>query len=318
MRANYLIATSLALISLLPFRHDLEATSSNPDGKSLAISIKFDGIERNFSLYVPAGDHEKEKYPLIVALHGGGGNAKSLIRITNNQFNKIADREGAYVVYPEGVRRHWNEGRDLPLSYAHRTKVDDVGFIETMIMSIIENHPIDEKRVFVTGMSNGGLMAYKLGCELPDLITAIAPVTASMPVDILSGCTKVNGTGLMIVNGTADPQMPYDGGMISVFGTERGQVLSTGDTIDFWLKGNGCQLHSEKKMMPDVARRDDTTVTKYYYSTCSSGAKVALYRVEGGGHTWPGGRQYLREDRIGKTSRDINACEEIWSFFERF
>ena len=98
----------------------------------------------------------------------------------------------------------------------------------------------------------------------------------------------------------------------------RPEILSTDATIDHWLGVNACPLHSEKKMIPDAARQDDTTVTKYLYSGCTSGARVALYRVEGGGHTWPGGRQYLREDRIGKTSRDIDACEEIWSFFADF
>ena len=315
MRASHLIAGSLALLSLLPLRHVAGPVHESPDGKNLSLSMEFDGIERSYSLYVPAGDHEKEKYPLVIALHGGGGTAKGLIRIMNNQFNKIADREGVYVAYPEAVRRHWNEGRDMPLSYAHRTDVNDVGFIESMIKSLLESHPIDQDRIFVTGMSNGGLMAYRLGCSLPDLVKAIAPVSASMPTDILSECNDSQGTGLMVLNGTEDPQMPYDGGIITVFGVERGEVLSTDATIDYWLKANGCPLHSQKKMLPDTARQDETTVTKYLYSKCNSDVKVALYRVEGGGHTWPGGRQYLREDRIGKTTRDINACEEIWSFF---
>ena len=120
------------------------------------------------------------------------------------------------------------------------------------------------------------------------------------------------------MNGTEDPQMPYDGGTISVFGVERGEVISTRATVDHWLELNGCPAHSKKKMLPDVSRHDETTVTSYQYSGCQTGVNVALYRVEGGGHTWPGGRQYLREDRIGKTSRDINACDEIWRFFSRF
>ena len=281
-------------------------------------SIRFEGVERSFTLFEPSGSYEKSSFPLIVVLHGGGGNAKGMVRLTQGGFNDIAEREGAYVVYPEGVRRHWNEGRDLPLSYAHRANINDVGFIETLVKKLTVEFPIDPEKVFVTGMSNGGLMAYRLACARPDLFAAIAPVTASIPKDILDACEASPGTGLMVVNGTDDPQMPYDGGEISVFGATRGEVISTPATIDHWLRLNGCPAHSQKKMLPDVSRHDETTVTRYFYSGCDTGVKVALYRVEGGGHTWPGGRQYLREERIGKTSRDINACEEIWRFFEHF
>ena len=122
----------------------------------------------------------------------------------------------------------------------------------------------------------------------------------------------------MVVNGTDDPLFPYQGGTITHFGTERGEVISTEATVSHWLEKNGCPSHSEKQVLPDTSRRDETTVTKYIYSECESGTNVMLYRIEGGGHTWPGGRQYLRESRIGKTSHDINGCEEIWDFFEMF
>ncbi|MEM8485936.1 MAG: PHB depolymerase family esterase [Bacteroidota bacterium] len=281
-------------------------------------SIRFEGLERSYTLFEPSGTYEKSSFPLIIVLHGGGSTAKGMVRLTQGRFNNIAEREGAYVVYPEGVRRHWNEGRDLPLSYAHRANVNDVGFIETLVNKLVAEYPVNPNQVFVTGMSDGGLMAYRLACARPDLFAAIAPVNASIPEDLMESCRAAAGTGLMVVNGTADPHMPYDGGTISVFGVERGEVLSTRATVDHWLGINGCPAHSRKKMLPDLSRRDETTVTRYAYSGCQSGVNVALYRVEGGGHTWPGGRQYLREDRIGRTSRDINACDEIWNFFSHF
>ncbi len=323
MRAFLLAVFSMAMMPVLPlFQHlnysSLSHTRLNNEVRTGAHSIKFDGVNRSYTLYTPSGDFEKDTYPLVIALHGGGGTAKSMVRLTQGHFNRIADREGAYVVYPEGVQRYWNEGRKLPLSYAHRHDVDDVGFIRELITSLTKNHPIDPDQIFVTGMSNGGLMAYKLACDLPGMITSIAPVTASLPADLLAECNNAEGTGLLVLNGTEDPHMPYEGGVISVFGVERGEVISTRATVDHWLRQNGCAAHSRKEMLRDAARQDETTVTKYFYSDCSSGVKVMLYRVEGGGHTWPGGRQYLREERIGKTSRDINACEEIWSFFSRF
>lgn len=290
-------------------------TSPAPAPGGTPNSIRFEGVERSYTLYEPSGVYEKSSFPLIIVLHGGGGTAKGMIRITEGGFNHIAEREGAYVVYPEGVRRHWNEGRKLPLSYAHRANINDVGFIETLVKKLSVEFPIDPTQIFVTGMSNGGLMAYRLACARPDLFAAIAPVNASIPKDLLDSCEAAAGTGLLVVNGTHDPQMPYEGGTISVFGVARGEVISTRATVDHWLTWNECPVHSKKKMLPNVSRRDETTVTSYLYSGCQTGVHVALYRVEGGGHTWPGGRQYLREDRIGKTSRDINACEEIWRFF---
>ncbi|MFK7846737.1 MAG: PHB depolymerase family esterase [Rhodothermales bacterium] len=315
MRAHQLAIISTLL--LLPITYHI-APSNVASHAHLSPSIEIDGLNRSYTLHTPVGDHEKEVYPLIIALHGGGGTAKSMVRLTQGRFNRIANRDGAYVVYPEAIRRHWNEGRELPISFAHRNNVNDVGFIRQLITSLINNHPIDPERVFVTGMSNGGLMAYKLACAMPEMIAAIAPVTATIPKDILADCSNVGGTGLMIVNGTEDPYMPYKGGTISILGADRGEVISTGKTVNHWLLQNGCPVHSEKKMMPNTVRQDETTVTQYFYSGCESGVKVALYRVEGGGHTWPGGRQYLREDRVGKTSKDFNACEEIWQFFERF
>lgn len=297
--------------------HDIAAFGRN-DVPESRHTLNFYGAERSYSLHEPTGTYEIDRYPLIVVLHGGGGSARSIVRLTQGHFNKIADREGAYVVYPEGVRKFWNEGRNLPLSYAHRNDVDDVAFIRSLIQDLSEKYPIDKERVFVTGMSNGGLMAFKLACELPDLITAIAPVTASLPRDIVNECSNVRGTSLIIINGTEDPYMPYQGGMITVFDAERGEVISTRETVRYWLEKNGCPMHSEKKMMPDNDRKDGTTVTVYAYSGCQTGVRVVLYRVEGGGHTWPGGRQYLKETQVGRTSRDINACEEIWSFFQSF
>lgn len=285
--------------------------------KQVNRSLIHQGNERSYVVYEPGGTYKHKSYPLIIALHGGGGSARSMLRLTQGRFNEIAEEEGALVVYPEGLRRFWNEGRKKPVSFSHRNNIDDVGFIKAMVEALQEEYSIDAARIFVTGISNGGLMAYRLACELPDMIAGVASVTASFPEDVLPECQSVEGISLLMMNGTDDPLLPYDGGMIVAYGIERGKVISTEATIEHWLKQNECGLHSEKDLLPDTAQRDQTTVTRYNYTGCDSGVKIELYRIEGGGHTWPGGRQYLREDRIGKTSRDINACNEIWKFFKR-
>ena len=305
------IAILLVLISLSTGRAFIER-----DGRHIQRSMKHEGRERSFQLYVPADLDEHQDSPaLVLILHAGGGSAKSAIRSTEGHFNKIAIREGLIVVYPEAVKSYWNEGRKMPLSYSHRNKIDDVGFLQSVIESVVEEYQADREKVFVVGLSNGGLMAYRAACELRGQITGIASIASSIPKDILPLCDGLTGTSLIVVNGTDDPILPYHGGFIRKDGKRQGEVLSTEETIAYWLETNQCPGHAEKNLLPDLNTKDGTTVTRYHYSGCIRGAQVALYRVEGGGHTLPGGRQ--SERNVGKTSDDINACDEIWSFFQQ-
>ena len=157
-------------------------------------------------------------------------------------------------------------------------------------------------------------MSFRLGCSLRDKIRAIAPVTASIPSAILPLCRSESAVSLAVFNGTEDPLVPYYGGQITVFRQQRGEVLSTDETIRIWLAKNRCTPEPKMTALPDLTN-DGTRVMKSEYNQCGAGSKVVLYRIEGGGHTWPGGRQYLPVRLIGRTSRDINACDEIWRFF---
>jgi len=157
-------------------------------------------------------------------------------------------------------------------------------------------------------------MSFRLACSLPDKIRAIAPVTASIPSAILPLCRSESTVSLALFNGTDDPLVPYYGGQITVFRKQKGEVLSTEETIRIWSTKNRCTPEPRVTTLPDLTK-DGTRVTKTEYSKCAAGSKIVLYRIEGGGHTWPGGRRYLPVPLIGRTSRDINACDEIWSFF---
>ena len=312
---NHLLSMSLFVL-VIGFL-SMDAGDTDPRGKSINRSLSHDGYERTFQLYVPAGHNEKKSSPLLIVLHGGGGSAKSAIRLTQGRFNKIADEEDLIVAYPEAVRRYWNEGRQGALSFAHRNEVDDAGFLRTMIEGLIEEYGVDANQIFMAGVSNGGFMAYRAACAMPDLVSGIATVNASIPQDVVPFCDTVAGVSLLMINGTEDPVVPYEGGTIMAFGIERGTVTSTDETIAFWLEKNQCPGHAEKNLLADSDPRDDTSIATYTYPGCDQKVKILLYRVEGGGHTWPGGRQYQREERVGRTSRDINACDEIWAFFQQ-
>lgn len=314
MRAFHLAALSLMLLAFAPVTHRTQPAESVIYSQTSDSKIHFKGIKRSYSLYKPEGDHDKELFPLVVVLHGGGGKAKAMVRMTNGQFNKIADRDGAYVVYPEAAGRIWEDEGD---KWSIDGEDNDLGFILSLITSLKEKHPIDPKQVFVTGMGDGGILAYKLACAAPEKISAIATVTASLPRQLLAKCEIPRGVSLMVMNGTEDPLVPYEGGELHINGFEDSQVLSTPATVNRWLMQNDCATHSRKQMMPDVFRGDATTVTRYIYEDCNTDVRVMLYRIEGGGHTWPGGRPLMQENQVGKTTRDIDGCEEIWRFFQR-
>jgi polyhydroxybutyrate depolymerase len=279
------------------------------------LTLSHDGLERKYLFYSPPFKlTPSDLKPLLLALHDGGGTHRGMVRLTKSRFNELANRDGFFVVYPQGIGKAWNDGRGDLVSEAHRRRIDDVGFFRALIEYLVSKHPIDSNRVFVTGISNGGLMSFRLACSLPDKIRAIAPVTASIPSAILPLCRSESTVSLALFNGTDDPLVPYYGGQIMVFRKQRGEVLSTDETIGIWLTKNRCTPEPKVTALPDLTK-DGTRVTKTEYNQCVAGSKVVLYRIEGGGHTWPGGRRYLPVRLIGRTSRDINACDEIWSFF---
>ena len=310
MRAYQLAVLSMVFIPVFNGMRTIEPVESEFSNVS---TLNIEGIQRTYSLYKPTGDHDKETYPLVVMLHRGGGKVKGVARRRNGHFNKIADRDGAYIVYPEAMGRAWDVGEDS-LSPQEDADLD---FIHALILSLQEKHPINPSQVFVTGMADGGLMAYKLACTLPDIVSAVAVVSTSITRSLQDACSQSKGISLMIMNGTDDPFVPYDGGLMDILGFEDEEVLSTPAAVDRWLAQNDCASHSFKQLMPDVFKNDDTTVTRYIYEDCKTDISVMLYRIEGGGHTWPGGRPGLQEDRVGRTTRDIDGCEEIWRFFQR-
>ena len=282
-----------------------------PAGRSFSHA----GLERKYLFHSPSlklsdsGDR-----PLLLVLHGGGGTHRGMVQLTKGGFNQLADRDGFYVVYPQGIDKSWNDGRPDKISGADRKSIDDVGFFRALIEHLVYEYPIDSDRIFVTGISNGGFMSFRLGCSLPEKIRAIAPVTAQIPSAIEPLCRSESGVSLAVFNGTEDPLVPYNGGQITVFRQQRGQVLSTDETIRIWQKKNRCSSVPRMTEFADLIA-DGTRVTKIEYTQCAAESKVVLYRIDGGGHTWPDGRQYLPAWLIGRTSRDINACDEIWEFF---
>ena len=282
-------------------------------------TILHDGYERTYNVYKP---HDRvlrnREVPLWFVLHGGGGVAKTMPFWTQYQFHKIANKEGIILVFPQGMDKQWNGGRDAAvypaLEYAtpFREQLDDVGFLVKVVSEVSKIHDIDQRRVFTCGMSNGGFMSNRLICERPDIFRAAGVITAQMDTLYVKKCKPDKPVSLMVFNGTADKAVPFHGGDV---GGKRGHVISTKDYIDFWLERNNCLAEKSTIEIPDKDR-DGVWATRDSYQTCDDDNRVILYTIHGGGHTFPGIQTKLYELAAGKTMMEINAAEELWEFFK--
>jgi len=269
-------------------------------------SIIVDGLKREFVTYLPAGFTANDKLPVIISLHGRLGTAERQMKFAD--FRPIADREKFIIVCPQGINRSWNDGRGTP---AYKKGIDDVHFIDDLIKYIIKTYHADDSRVYVTGMSNGGFMASRLACELNEHIAAIAVVGASMDKD--EGYAP-KSMPAMYIQGTKDPLVPFEGGTMKK--GAGGSIYGHEELLKQWAATDSCQ---EKPVITNfpIKINDGTSVIREEYRN-KDGAAVVGYTIVGGGHTWPGGTQYLPKAIIGRLSHNLNACEAIWDFFKRF
>ncbi len=249
--------------------------------------------------------------PLLFAFHGGGGDGEGMAKLTH--LSDIADERGFVVAYPDGIDKNWNDGRPEV-----NPGVDDVGFISALIDELTNAYNIDSSRIYSTGISNGGMFSSRLACELADRIAAVAPVAALMGERLSQACSPSRPVPVMMIMGTDDPLVPWEGGKIEAGRIDRGYVLSAADSVSFWVEANGCSQNPVTDYLADVDPGDGTRVRRESYGGGRDGSEVVLLAVEGGGHTWPGGVQYRRVQVIGMTSRDIDAGEVIWDFLARF
>lgn len=283
--------------------------------KSLTERVRHEGIQRTYHIYLPEGFNQQKSLPLVLALHGGGGTGRQFDQaLSQGQFKAIANQRGVILVFPDGMNRQWSDGRTQHLK--RNKSYDDVGFISKVIDRMIDGYGVDSQRVYVTGISNGGFMSVRLALDLSDKITAISPVTAQLPL-ALQHKTSNQPISVMIINGTEDPIVPYQGGHVRLFkfGRSRGEILSTADTIEHFRLRNNCHAKPKKTLLPNKDPNDDTRVEMKQYTGCADQTEVTLVKVIGGGHTWPGGAQYLKPKLIGRVSKDINASAMIIDFF---
>lgn len=277
-------------------------------------TIKVGELDREFLIYVPKDLKSDEALPLVFVFHGGNSNAKGVMNLA--QFNLIADRENAIVVYPQGVGGNWNDGRINTASQAYREDVDDLAFFDRLLAEVSQKHAIDPKRIYLTGISNGGIFSHHAAANRSDKIAAIAAVVGGVAAPVAEKFEPTDPVSVLIIQGTADPLMPYEGGKVAGGASKnRGSVVSTDRAAQLWVTANQCNGVPEKATLPDKDPSDGCLTETITWRGGKNKSLVALYRVEGGGHTWPGGAQYLPQFFIGKVTRDFDS-QTIWDFFE--
>lgn len=266
-------------------------------------------VARSYYLHLPAA-RPAGPMALLLAFHGGGSTGLGMIRLTG--FDALADRAGMVVAYPNGLGRHWNDGRRT-----NRDEADDLGFTAALIDALAKELPIEPRRIYAAGISNGGLFAERLACQMADRIAAVAAVAATLPADIAAGCRPSAPVSIIQIDGTRDPIMPYDGGTVATFlgMGEGGEVLSVDDTVERWKTLDHCRLQDGPEPLRPAATPDFTQVTLTRQLECAQGTEIALYSIEGGGHAWPGGPQYAPVRLIGRASRQLDASAAILRFF---
>ena len=268
------------------------------------------GRQRSFFVYEPRG--LKPGAPLLFMFHGGGGDGGAAREATGGEFELLADRYGFVVVYPDGINRSWNGCRKLQNAQRERRGIDDLSFVDAMIAQEIARHQIDPKRVFAVGHSNGGALAFRLALERADKFAGIAAISSNLPVaDNMECSPKPKPMPVLIMNGTADPVSPYDGGT-NGRGTANGRTLSTDETVQYFAKINGLDAQPQRSVLPHKGS-DNTSVERVLWSTPGK-PSVVLYTIQGGGHNVP--QPYFRFPRnVGAQTEDIDAPTAIWEFF---
>ena len=271
-----------------------------------AVQIEWGGRIRTAILHSPPAGDGTSPRPLVLLLHGGGGHGAQAQASCG--MDAVADREGFLVAYPDGTSAFgnlltWNAANCC--GYAWENDVDDAGFLRALVGEIARRHPVDPRRVYATGMSNGGMMSYRLGCRAADLFAAIAPVAGALNETV---CSPAAPLPVIVFHGTDDQQVLYDGG----FGPN--QITPRFDqpvshAVAFWVAHDRCATTPETKTSPSGAIVRDT------WSGGTDGAEVVLTTVVGGGHAWPG--SVAPRPGADPPTQEISASELMWAFFAR-
>lgn len=273
------------------------------------IPLSYDGIDRPYLLQVPQeATTSAVQLPLVLQLHGRGIDAITFDRMTG--FGALADEAGFALAMPSAVGEIWNDGRDAA---PEGRRPDDVGYLMAVLDDAVARAAVDSRRIYVVGMSNGAAMTGRLACRLSGRIAAVAQVAGTAGAAVTAACRPERPVPILSIHGTADDVAPYEGGTRRSLRSRvlirhaAGPSLGLDDWARFWVSANGTlEVPEVASLPPDVTIRT--------WRGPSPASDVVFYRIEGGGHTWPGSRFALPALLFGRTSRTFDATRFCWDF----
>ncbi len=296
MQTRVLIVILLALTVMI-------SGCSSPVGLEKRV-LRVGDVWRTYWVHVPTQTEENEPLPLVLALHRFTETGPDMARLTG--FNALADREQFIVAYPDGKNRGWNGFES--------GGGNDLAFLRALVADVAAMYPVDTSRVYITGASSGGYMALRAIVDARDVFAAAAVVMATMPASVAE--SPPSPAPILFMHGTEDPIIPYNDSTIFAGPGRSFEVLNVPDTVAFWAALNGCDNDlPEQEYLPDSSPTDGTLTLRVTYRNAEEKPCVVLYRVEGGGHTWPDGDEFWPRFIVGRVSRDFSASEAIWNFF---
>jgi polyhydroxybutyrate depolymerase len=267
-------------------------------------SLQVDGYVRSYLLNLPPNYNDSNNFSLVIALHGTGGNASQME--TDYKLTAKSNSARFIIAYPEGVRsdgvlgvRTWNAGGCC--DYAMEHNVNDVQYIRQLIQKLLAMYKINPKKIYATGMSNGAMMSYRLGCELSQQLAAIAPVSGTLITT--QACTAARPVPILHIHSALDTKVPYAGG----YGLANYYFPPVDSGLHVWAAINGCNAAPETVI-------DAPLYTQTQYAGCAGNEMIQLYLTKDGGHAWPGGLQ--ARSAADEPSKAFDATDLIWDFFK--
>jgi polyhydroxybutyrate depolymerase len=267
-------------------------------------SLQVDGYVRSYLVNLPPNYNDSNNFSLVIALHGTGGSASQME--TDYKLTVKSNSSRFIIVYPQGVRsdgvlgiRTWNAGGCC--DYAMQHNVDDVKYIKLLIQKLTAMYKINPKKIYVTGMSNGAMMAYRLGCELSAQLAAIAPVSGTLIT--MQPCVPTRKMPILHIHSVLDTKVPYQGG----YGLANYYFPPVDSALHVWAGINGCNA------VPATVT-DVPLYTQTQFAGCANNTTIQLYLTKDGGHAWPGGLP--ASARADEPSKAFDATDLIWDFFQ--
>jgi len=294
-----ILFSAIALFSALSLLQSQELTTEQ---------IEFDGLNRTYLKYIPAGFDANSSLPLVLNFHGGAGNASDQLAVAD--LRSLADQDQFILLYPDAYpeplqgETNWQVVVSGDLPFTTPTAHDDIGFVDALIDEMHTLHGIDLNRVYAMGYSNGGGFTFDLACRLNERIAAIGVVARTMYIESYEACNVTHPTAVMTILGTADYISDYNG--IIYEGTE--YYASAEDSHQLWIDGNGLEITASEENVPDISSNDGSTADLLTWSSTDQCIALEHYRINGGGHDWPG--------TFG--NMDIVAHEVIWNFVKEY